>query len=132
MSELFTDVEVDASLYDTRFLHKVKRRRTLMDVLGHVDELVEIHLQTRARLVRANLAMADDMIAIARIAHRRLMASIKPALALYSASDQGLSSVPSCSIPIVYQLGFTSAFNSRHVGETMRPVCHARSLSPTY
>jgi len=37
-----------------------------MDVLGHVDELVEIHLQTRARLVRANLAMADDMIAIAR------------------------------------------------------------------
>lgn len=41
----FADVDVDASLYDTRFFHKIKCGRTLVDVIGHVDELVEIHLQ---------------------------------------------------------------------------------------
>lgn len=61
----FTDVEVDASLYDTRFLHKVKRGRTLVAVTGHVDELVEIHLRTRTRFVGTDFTVVDDMIAIA-------------------------------------------------------------------
>lgn len=62
---LLPNIHVNASLHDTGFLHKIKRRRTLVNSHGHVDQLIELDLESGACLVGANLAVSDNVITIA-------------------------------------------------------------------
>lgn len=62
----FTNVQIDARFHDTRFLDEVERDWITLELIGHVDKLVEIGFESWACLIRTDFSMADDMIAVAR------------------------------------------------------------------
>ena len=121
----FANVQVGARFQDARFLDEVERSWITLELIGHVDKLIEIDVESWTGLIRADFSMADDMISVAGVAHRLQISSINRALASYNALDQSVSARPSCSIPIVYKSGLRSGFNRRQVGETIRPACQA-------
>ena len=62
---LFSNIDIDSRFHDARFPHEIEGAGIELDSVGHGDELVEVHFETGAGLVGADLAMADNVVAVA-------------------------------------------------------------------